>query len=285
MVKKTIHSAIAEMREQFRSIGLDTPELDARLLLQGVLGIDHEKLILNLNRLITDSESERLAIVTRRRISREPVSRILGTRSFWKSDFKVSSETLDPRADSETLIETVLACLGKEPPSTILDLGTGTGCLLLSLLQEFPQATGVGVDISPGAVQTAGQNAVALHLAQRASFMVSDWSDMAVDKPFDVVISNPPYIADAEIAKLEPEVSRYDPFPALAGGADGLDGYRSIAGLLPELLTKQGKVFLEIGCDQAETVKGILAGYGFHVLQIVPDLAGHSRCVVAQRAG
>jgi release factor glutamine methyltransferase len=154
---------------------------------------------------------------------------------------------------------------------------------LLSLLQELPQATGVGVDISADAIQTAGQNAKTLDLSQRATFTLSDWENMAVGQPFDVVISNPPYIATAEIAKLEPEVRQYDPHLALAGGADGLDCYRSIAKLLPRFLTQQGRVFLEIGHDQAGAVKGILAVEGFRVLQVVPDLAGHSRCVVAQR--
>ena len=156
---KTIHSILADMREQFRSIGLDTPELDARLLVQSILGISYEETLLNSKRLVTDSECERLVSATERRVKREPVSRILGTRPFWKSEFKVSPETLDPRADSETLIEAVLAHCGEEPPSSIIDLGTGTGCLLLSLLQEFPQAAGMGVDISAGAVQTARQNA------------------------------------------------------------------------------------------------------------------------------
>jgi release factor glutamine methyltransferase len=276
---------MADMRRQFQAIGLDTPELDARLLVQDILGLKYEDLLLNSNRLVTDSESEILTAAAERRLLREPVSRILGTRSFWKSDFKVSRETLDPRADSETLIEAVLGYLNQRHSFNILDLGTGTGCLLLSLLQEFPQATGVGIDISAGAVQTAQQNAEELQLAGRASFIVSDWSGMGFDQSFDVIISNPPYIADAEIPKLEPEVRHYDPHRALAGGADGLACYRSIAGLLPKLLTKQGKVFFEIGYDQADSVKGILAGAGFGVLQVVADLAGHSRCVVAQRLG
>ena len=283
MVNKTIHAAIAEMREQFKAIGLDTPELDARLLAQGILGLRHDELLLNYNKLITDSECEILIAAARRRVLREPVSRILGTRAFWKSEFKISRETLDPRADSETLIEAALGYLGKAHPLSVLDLGTGSGCLLLSLLHELPQATGVGVDISADAIQTAQLNAEDMRLSVRASFVALDWEDMKVDQPFDVVISNPPYIANAEIAKLEPEVRQYDPLRALAGGTDGLDCYRSIAKLLPLFLTRQGKVFLEIGYDQAETVKGILAAGGFRVLQVVPDLAGHSRCVVAQR--
>jgi release factor glutamine methyltransferase len=279
---KTIQSTIAEMQERFRAAGLETPELDARLLVQGVTGFSHEELLLNFNKLLTDTESKKLTEMAERRIGREPVSRILGIRVFWRSEFKVSSETLDPRADSETLIESVLKYADKEAPLTILDLGTGTGCLLLSLLQELPQAKGVGVDISEGAVQTARQNAEDLQLSSRAAFIAADWAEIAINNPFDIVISNPPYIADSEIPNLEPEVSRHDPHRALAGGVDGLDCYRSITRLLPRLLTPQGKVFLEIGYNQAGAVKGILAGQGYRVLQTVPDLAGHDRCIVAQ---
>ena len=280
---RTIQSAINEMQELFREVGIETPELDARLLVQGILGIKHEDIILNNSELITFSEGNRLTDAARRRALREPVSRILGERPFWKFNFKISKETLDPRADSETVIESVLKNCDQKAYLTFLDLGTGTGCLLLSLLQEFPQATGVGVDISVGAVETARQNAEALGLSNRASFVVSDWADMALGKAFDVVISNPPYIPNEDIEALAPEVKQYDPRRALAGGRDGLDCYRSITKLLPQLLTKQGKVFFEIGYDQALSVKGILADAGFVVLQTVPDLAGHDRCVVAER--
>ncbi len=277
----TVQVALAEMREKFRSAGLDTPELDARLLVQAALKMSHEELFLNNNELISDSKSKTLDKMTQRRLLREPVSRILGTRSFWKSEFKVSRETLDPRADSETLIEAVLKYVSKEESLSILDLGTGTGCLLLSLLQELPQVTGTGIDISEDAVQTARQNAEALGLSGRSKFMTIDWKKMAVDKPFDVVISNPPYIAEAEIPALEPEVRQYDPLRALAGGVDGLDCYRDIAGLLPHLVAKGGYVFLEIGASQTAAVQGILAGQGASVLNTCQDLAGHDRCVVA----
>lgn len=277
----TIQSALKEMRDQFRSAGLETPELDARLLVQAALGITQEQLLLNTNKIIIDSECKKLNEMVRRRLLREPVSRILGTRGFWKSEFKVSQETLDPRADSETLIEAVLKHINKEAPLTILDMGTGTGCLLLSLLQELPQATGVGIDISEDAIRTARQNAEALGLSDRAKFMVTSWSNLVVDKAFDVVISNPPYIAEAEISSLAPEVRQYDPVRALAGGKDGLDCYREIAALLPSLMVNRGQVFLEIGSSQAESVRGILAARGLHVLETTQDLAGHDRCLVA----
>lgn len=280
---KTIQSIVIEMREQFKATGLDTPELDARLLVQDILGISHEELLLNYSRIISDSESKTLIEAVQRRILREPVSRILGTRAFWKFDFKISRETLDPRADSEALVEAVLRHVDKRAPLTILDLGTGTGCLLLSLLHELPLATGLGVDISAGAVQIARQNAADLGLSKRADFTISDWSNLAINEPFDLVISNPPYIRDGDIADLEPEVRQYDPYCALAGGGDGLDCYRSIVNILENILVPHGKFFLEIGYDQAESVKGILAGKGLHVLHVDQDLAGRDRCIVSQR--
>ena len=278
---KTISATVVEMRKNFKSAGLDTPELDTRLLMQDVLRMSHEKLLLNSNRLVTDSESKKLAIVTQRRILREPVSRIIGSRSFWKSEFKITSETLDPRQDSETLIESVLSIANKKESLTILDMGTGSGCLLLSLLQELPQATGIGIDISNGAIQVALQNAATLNLSERVSFKVTNWTKMAYASPFDLIISNPPYIPESDISTLEPEVRQHDPLLALSGGTDGLDCYRDIAALLPELLTKTGYVFLEIGATQARAVKDILAKQDIRVLKINQDLAGHNRCIVA----
>lgn len=279
---KTVQSHIIEMREKFKSAGLDTPELDARLLVQGAVGMGHEDLLININVLITDSQSEKITEFTERRLRREPVSRILGTRAFWRSDFKVSHETLDPRADSETLVEAVMKYTDKGAPLTILDLGTGTGCLLLSLLQELPQATGVGLDISADAIRTAEENARNLNLSSRVEFLEGDWSKVKFGSPFDIVISNPPYISDDEIKTLAPEVRQYDPHRALSGGADGLDCYRSISAMLPKLLKKSGNVFLEIGSTQAAAVREVLAEKQFYVVETFPDLAGHDRCLVAE---
>ena len=278
---KTINAAVTEMRDSFKSAGLDTPELDARLLVQDILKINHEKLLLNSNKLVTDSEDKRLTTSMKRRILREPVSRIIGSRSFWKSEFKITSETLDPRPDSEVLIESVLSIANKETPLTILDLGTGTGCLLLSLLQELPQATGVGIDISTGAIQVAIQNTTALNLSKRVSFKVMNWTEITNETRFDLIISNPPYIPESDISTLEPEVRQHDPFLALSGGMDGLNCYREIAALFPKLLTETGYVFLEIGTTQARAVKNILAEQEIRVLKVIQDLAGYNRCIVA----
>lgn len=279
----TIHSVLATMRGQFRAAGLDTPELDARLLAQAALGMTQEDIAIKNNELINETQLKTLTEMTQRRLQREPVSRILGKRAFWKSEFKVSRETLDPRADSETIIEKAVACLDRETAATILDLGTGTGCLLLSLLQELPKATGLGIDISEDAVQTARQNAESLGLSGRSNFMSINWKDFKPEKHFDILISNPPYISTREIENLAPEVNKYDPLRALAGGEDGLDCYREIAALLPRFLAPAGRAFLEIGATQAEDVKGILAACGYHVLEVVPDLSGHNRCVIARQ--
>ena len=276
-----IHAALARTRDQFRSAGLDTPELDARLLMQAATGLRHEELLMRYNEPVSDAQSDALNKMVQRRLLREPVSRILGVRAFWKSEFKISRETLDPRADSETLIEAVLDHVPHDRPLSILDLGTGSGCLLLSLLQELPEATGLGVDISADAIQTAHENAATLGLSNRVKFMVNNWTELKINNLFDIVISNPPYISDSEIAVLAPEVKEYDPVRALSGGADGLSCYREIISLLPKLIQKTGFVFMEIGATQAESVKEMLAKSGLHMIQTAQDLAGHDRCVVA----
>lgn len=277
----TIKDYIAAAKPRLEAAGVESPELDLRLLIQHVTSLSHPELLMNLNRMLTEAEVKGLEKALFRREMREPVSRIVGSRGFWKSDFRISPQTLDPRPDSETLIESALK-YALPPPARVLDLGTGTGCLLLSLLQEWPQATGLGLDISAEAVATARENAAALGLASRVEFVEADWEKYESNESFDSIISNPPYIADAEIAGLAPEVSRYDPLAALAGGEDGLDCYRFIAGLMPRWLKKGGWAFFEIGHAQGSAVKSLLAEAGLDVINIVPDLAGSDRVVVAR---
>ena len=262
-------------------MNIENPETDIRLLVQHALGISHAKFVSSLNRVLTDAEVKTLDGMIARRAQREPVSRIIGSRGFWKSEFKITPQTLDPRPDSETLIEAALK-YSDTPPETILDLGTGSGCLLLSLLQEYPKARGLGLDISQEAAATARENAVALKLRTRAEFIAADWNEWQASAPFDLVISNPPYIAPEEMAALEPEVTRYDPMTALVGGDDGLECYRSIAALLPRAAKKGGLVVLEIGHTQADAVKSILALSGIAVIQTLTDLGGSDRAVVAR---
>jgi len=278
----TIQSILAEMRARFREAGVDTPELDARLLVEAVLGMDQTDLITKSQQEITAAQKNMLDDMIARRLKQEPVSRILGTRAFWKSDFKISPATLDPRADSETLVEAVAKHADKNQSLTILDLGTGTGCLLLSILQELPHATGTGIDISADAITIAKENAESLDLTKRSNFMSIDWNDLPSQKPFDIIISNPPYIALTEKGNLAPNVRDYDPATALYGGDDGLDCYRDIMRLMPKILKPDGLIFFEIGSTQAEAVKGIAGQNNIIMLHTYLDLAGHDRCLVAR---
>ena len=273
-----------ECKEALRSAGIDSPEADARLLLQEALHISREDFLLDSSRMVSFSEEHILAGWLQRRLKREPVSRIIGRRAFWKSEFKISPQTLDPRPDSETIIESALRFVkdAQNRPLKMVDLGTGTGCLLLSLLLEWPLATGKGVDISQGAIDTASDNAKNLDLQDRVQFSVGDWNALPRDRSFNVLLSNPPYIPEDEIRSLAPEVALYDPQQALSGGRDGLDCYRSIAGLAHGLLAPAGWMFLEIGHAQAGAAKELLEQEGISVLETVPDLAGNDRCIVAR---
>lgn len=272
---------IADAKTKLDVAGVENPEVDIRLLLEHALNIEHAALLMNMNRMLGDAEVKDLTAMIGRRQRREPVSRIIGRRGFWKYDFKVTPQTLDPRPDSETLVEAALK-YAKPAPATILDLGTGTGCLLLSLLGEWVNAKGVGLDISGEAVATARENAKELKMDTRATFTETDWAHYTPPAPFDLVISNPPYIAVGEMPGLAPEVTDYDPVTALVGGVDGLDCYRSIAALLPRFLKKGGWVVFEIGHAQANDVKSILANAGAVMIHTVQDLAGSDRVIAAQ---
>jgi len=272
--------AMRMLAHRLKEAGLRTPALDARILVQAVSGASDMEMIREPGTLMTPAEEERLAGWERRRLAHEPVSRILGSREFWGLPFTVTAETLDPRADSETLVETALELLkGIERPR-LLDLGTGTGCLLLALLHERQDASGVGVDLSEGALAVAASNASALGLSARAGFVESEWTEN-VEGRFDLAISNPPYIAHGEIAGLAEEVRLHDPMLALDGGEDGFDAYRALARLLPDHLTQGAHAVIELGAGQAEDVAAIFEAAGFGVSRIVPDLAGIPRALVA----
>lgn len=258
--------------------GIATARLDARVLAVAAIGAD--------SRIAPDFAVavERAALYHRmidRRAAREPVSRILGRREFWSLDFTLSPATLDPRPDSETLVEAVLA---RRPGARrVLDLGTGSGCLLLALLSELPEASGVGLDRSFAAIETARANARALGLADRASFIVGSWGDALAGGGFDVVMSNPPYIRRADLAGLDPELT-YDPVLALDGGDDGLDAYRALIPDLPRLVAPGGLAALEVGSDQGEAVSRVMSEAGFGVEPVIRDLAGLPRVVAGGMA-
>lgn len=266
---------------RLRQAGVPNPELDARLLVQAACGCDEIEMIREPGMRLGEAEMERLAGFEARRLAREPVSRILGRREFWGLAFSLSPATLDPRPDSETLIETALDCMREIAAPSILDLGTGTGCLLLALLHEREDARGLGIDISAAALDMAKRNAAALGLAARASFREGNWGE-GLNGRFDLVISNPPYIARADIAALEEEVRAHDPLRALDGGVDGLDAYRALAQQLPALLKPGVAAVIELGQGQEAAVRALFVAAGLDVAPAAPDLSGVPRALVAR---
>jgi release factor glutamine methyltransferase len=263
--------------------GLEEPRRLARRIVVAVMGLSPAELFAHPQRRLDDEERARIAATTMRAAACEPLSRILGHREFWGLEFALSPDTLDPRPETETIVEAVLKRLTeRDRPYRFLDLGTGSGCLLLALLCEYPNASGVGIDIAPGAAAMARKNAGRLGLGARAQSVVGDWG-AALSGRFDAVVTNPPYIATAELAHLPPEVRDHDPHRALDGGADGLDAYRAIAGDLPRLLQPGGLFAAELGFGQAEAAAEIIAEGGLAVEEIAADLAGIARVIVARR--
>jgi release factor glutamine methyltransferase len=282
---ETIGSTLGAVAAALEASGFDEARRRARRLLAIALDLSAAEVFANVDRMITEDDSERVAELLARMVAHEPLSRVLGVREFWGLEFTLSPDTLDPRPESETIVDAVLARVTDRVRAyRILDLGTGSGCLLLALLSELPAATGVGIDVSPGAIATARGNAERLGLAARAEFIVGEWAGPFGQK-FDVVVANPPYIVTADIAALPLEVRDFDPRRALDGGGDGLDAYRVIAAELPRLV-KPGGIFAgEFGQGQEEKVAALIAAGGLTVDTIVPDLTGILRCVVARRAG
>jgi len=282
----TLGVVLEQATQRLAMAGVDQPRRDARLLVSELLNITMATMIAYPETALSAEHAAIVDVAISRRVKREPVSRILGQREFFGLPFVLGEGTLDPRPDSEVIVESVLVCLKGEQAPSILDLGTGTGCLLLSALSEIDDATGVGVDISPNAVGVAQKNAHELGLADRAQFiqqdwMESDWVDV-LPSAFDLVISNPPYIPEADIARLEPEVTHYDPIKALEGGVDGLDPYRHLIPCLRSLLKPGGHAVFEVGKGQSCDVAQLFEVSGFDVLAKPLDLGGIERCIVAR---
>ncbi|HEU0044189.1 peptide chain release factor N(5)-glutamine methyltransferase [Sphingomonas sp.] len=251
-----------------------TPRLDAELILAHALGIERHALLSDPARPVPPT----FAALVERRAAQEPVAYITGTRGFWTIDLEVGPGVLIPRADSETLIEAAVAHFAGTPgPRRILDLGVGSGTLLLAALDQWPEASGLGIEQSPAALTYAQLNARALGMAARVAFRNGDWAD-GIGERFDLVLANPPYIAEAE--PLPEEVSRYEPAEALFAGADGLDAYRRIAPALPRLLAHGGIACIEIGHEQANAVSALLTAHGL-TINVHQDLGGRDRCVTA----
>jgi len=261
-----------------REAGIDNPRLEARLLLGHATGLEQAALLADpMAPVPTDPYAALLA----RRAAHEPLAFILGTREFWSLPFEVSPATLIPRPESESLIEAALALFpDRSAVRRILDLGTGTGCLILAALDEFPGAFGVGVDRAPQAAALARRNAVRLGLARRAEFLAGDWAG-AIGGCFEIVLCNPPYIESGDIAALMPEISRHEPLGALDGGADGLDAYRRLLPELPRLLAPAGAGLLEMGQGQTDALMALAAGVGLTTSTVL-DLAGIPRVLVCR---
>ncbi len=271
------------LAQRFREAGLDSADLDARILVGHALGLDHAKLAVHSERPLTEQERQAIDALGAQRLAREPVARILGAKEFWGLTFALNADTLVPRPDTETIVEAALSSIDDHGrPLRIADLGTGSGALLLALLSELPAATGIGTDISSGALACARNNAAALGLAARAAFIACDYG-AALSGPLDLVVSNPPYIAHDVIATLDPEVRDFDPALALNGGQDGLTGYRAIAADAARLLAPKGVLVLELGAGMRPAVEEVFTACGLAVAGVRDDLSGIPRALSIRR--
>ena len=277
----TIKSSLDDGVRIMKGAGVESPRMEARLLLAHASGLSVATLMGYPERVVENDSLYRQLVS--RRAARDPLSHRVGRREFWSLSFKVTADTLDPRPDSETIVEAALDGVSdRSAPLRILDLGTGTGCLLVALLSELPAAFGVGVDQSVAATRVAAENTAALGFEGRAAFVVGDWGQ-AVSGGFDLIVSNPPYIPREDIDGLELEVSRYEPRLALAGGEDGLTAYRAILSDIPRFLSPGGVVVFEIGADQAGSVTALAQKAGLQVFPVRSDLASRDRCLVCRK--
>lgn len=266
--KRNMYQAL---KQKLKAADIELPDLEARILLREFAGVSDADILTD-NMPIFDQTKLNQAI--ERRVAGEPMGRILGYREFWGRKFYLSSATLEPRPDTETLIEAVLGSGLK--PKRILDLGTGTGCILLTLLHEIPSATGIGVDLSAEACETAQKNAEAQDISGRAEFVNGNWTD-SIDEKFDLIVSNPPYIPSETILNLEKNVRDFDPMLALDGGKDGLDPYRNLLGTLKNSLAAGGYIFFEIGISQVPDIKRLVDANGATLHDVYVDLGGVER--------
>jgi release factor glutamine methyltransferase len=278
---QTLQNAVSEAARILADAGISEARRESALLLANTLKTDTNILHLEPKRKLDRLQYADFSDAVNRRASREPMSHILGHREFWSLDFLVGPQVLDPRPDSETLIEAVLAA--KESGvkiDSILDLGVGSGCLLLSILSELPDATGVGIDQSLAAIKLAAQNADRLMLSDRAGFKQGNWCE-GINTTFDLVISNPPYIPSGDIKRLQPEVRDYEPHAALIGGIDGLDCYREILSAVRVCMNKKSMIIFEIGAGQALDVSELIENAGFSRVSRHKDLSSIDRCISA----
>lgn len=268
-------------RDRLAGAGIETAALDARVLLGHYLGLDRTQLIASEAEPVGDADIAAYEALVARRLAREPVARIVGRQEFYGLDFGLNEATLIPRPETEMLVDFGIARLKGREGATILDLGTGTGCIVLSLLANLPGTKGVGIDLSARALEQVRANTVALGLSSRFTALEGSWFGPVVDQRFDLIVANPPYIASKTVAGLAPEVARFDPALALDGGEDGLEPYRVIAAGAADHLNPGGVLAVEIGFDQGAAVSRLLEDAGLSGVRVEKDLAGHDRMVVA----
>jgi release factor glutamine methyltransferase len=280
----TIGFFLCQAGQRLRGAAIEAPRLEARRLLAHVLGTTEEALLRDPRAAVPADKAQHFATLLARRVAHEPFAYLTGRVGFWTLELEVSPATLIPRADSETLVEAALAaCPDKGAGLRVLDLGTGTGALLLAVLSEFPAANGIGIDLKPAAAALAARNAARLGLAARARFLTGDWA-AALAGQFDLILCNPPYIESAAIAGLMPEVARHEPASALDGGADGLAAYRRIIADLPRLLAPRGVAVLELGAGQQAAVEALGLAAGLTPEACRADLGGVPRALVLRAA-
>ncbi|MCJ8057147.1 peptide chain release factor N(5)-glutamine methyltransferase [Shinella curvata] len=283
MSDATLAEVLAAARRQLADGGIADAAQDARALVSGILKLSSTAIFTDGSRVLGDTEQAVVAAALARRVAREPVHRILGHRAFSRLDLALSPETLEPRPDTEVLVDTLVPyaqkCVAETGGCRILDLGTGTGAICLALLDLVPGATGVGADLSAGALETATRNADINGVADRFEAVESDWF-AAVTGAFDIIVSNPPYIVRSVVGTLDAEVRLFDPILALDGGEDGLDAYRAIAAGAGDHLRENGLVAYEIGYDQKDAVTAIMREKGFARVEAVMDLGGNDRVLV-----
>ncbi len=277
-VSDTIGGLYKHIRGLLLGAGIDNPAFEARLVIEKRTGLDQAVLISEPGRLVPIAQKNRILEDIQRMAQGEPLHRIFGEREFWGLTFAIGTETLEPRPDTETLVEAALKLFGAAPPSAILDLGTGSGCILLSLLKEWPSCEGLGVDLSYETVKVARANAQSLGLSSRARFICGSWGE-ALGARFSLIVSNPPYIARDVIPTLERCVREHDPILALDGGEDGLDAYRKIFFSLERHLLPGGTALFEIGFDQEESIVRLAEKYRCSARCVYRDLAGRARVV------